>query len=301
MLSSGRDTQGPVDGYISTEIHNDTYAAISPSNFDFDGVTVLITGASRGLGLAMAISFAKAGASQIAIGARSDLSASSASIVDAASKAGRKRPRILELNMDVSDPVSVDSAAAKIRSEFGRLDIVVNSAGILAGDGKIVDSDPEGWARNFAINSNGLYLVLRAFIPLLLSCDGKKTIINVSSIGAHCVSPTLSGYQISKLATLRLAEFATAEYGDKGLLVYSIHPGSVATEMVLQQWPQSPELSKAFADKPELAGDSIVYLTSEKRDWLAGRYVNVTWDLPELMEKKEWIVAGDRLKLKISI
>ncbi|EMT73376.1 hypothetical protein NOF04DRAFT_3605 [Fusarium oxysporum II5] len=300
MLSSGRDTQGPVDGYISTEIHNDTYAAISPSNFDFDGVTVLITGASRGLGLAMAISFAKAGASQIAIGARSDLSASSASIVDAATKAGRKRPRILELNMDVSDPVSVDGAAAKIRSEFGRLDIVVNSAGILAGDGKIADSDPEGWARNFAINSNGLYLILRAFIPLLLSCDGKKTII-VSSIGAHCVSPTLSGYQISKLATLRLAEFATTEYGDKGLLVYSIHPGSVATEMVLQQWPQSPELSKAFADKPELAGDSIVYLTSEKRDWLAGRYVNVTWDLPELMEKKEWIVAGDRLKLKISI
>ncbi|KAF4443333.1 hypothetical protein FACUT_1390 [Fusarium acutatum] len=302
MLSSGGDTQGPeVDGYVSTEVHNGTYAAISPYNFDFDGVAVLITGASRGLGLAMAISFAKAGASEIAIGARSDLSSSSASIFDAASKAGRKRPTILELNMDVSDPASVGGAAAKIRSEFGRLDIVVNSAGILAGDGKIVDSDSEGWAWNFAINTKGLYLVLQAFIPLLLSCEGKKTVVNVSSIGAHCVSPTLSGYQISKLAALRLAEFVTAEYGDKGLLVYSIHPGSVATDMVLQQCPQSPECVSAFADKPELVGDSIVYLTSEKRDWLAGRYINVTWDLPELIEKKEWIVQGDRLKVKISI
>ncbi|KAF5572253.1 short-chain type dehydrogenase [Fusarium pseudoanthophilum] len=301
MLSSGRDTQGPVDGYVSTEVHNDTYAAISPSNFDLDGVAVLIIGASRGLGLAMAISFAKAGASQIAVGARSGLSNSSASIIDAASRAGRKRPAVLELNIDVSDPASVDGAAARIRSEFGRLDIVINSAGILSGNGNIVDSEPDGWARNFDINTKGLYLVLRAFIPLLLSSEGKKTVVNVSSIGAHCVSPTLSGYQISKLATLRLAEFAAAEYGDKGLLVYSIHPGSVATEMVLQQWPQSPELSQAFADKPELAGDSIVYLTSEKRDWLAGRYINVTWDLPELMEKKEWIVQGDRLKVKLSI
>ncbi|RSL83790.1 hypothetical protein CEP51_004313 [Fusarium floridanum] len=172
---------------------------------------------------------------------------------------------------------------------------------MLRGSGKIADSDPEGWMRNFDVNSKGFYLVLRAFIPLLIESDGKKTIINVSSVGAHCCTPTLSGYQISKLATLRLAEFATAEYGDRGLVVYCIHPGSIATEMVLQQWPQSAELSAAFADKPELAGDSIVYLTSEKRDWLAGRYINLTWDLPELMGKKEWIVANDKLKVKLSV
>ncbi|KAM0425852.1 hypothetical protein ACHAPT_008790 [Fusarium lateritium] len=301
MLSSGRGNEGPADYYLSTEVHNDTYPAISPSNFDFDGVSVLITGASRGLGLAMATSFAKAGASQIAIGARSDLSAASASILEAAFKAGRKRPTILTLNMDVSDPSSVDAAVAKVHSEFGRLDIVINSAGVLTGSGKIVDSDPEGWMRNFDINSKGFYLVLRAFIPLLIDSDGKKTIINVSSVGAHCSTPTLSGYQISKLATLRLSEFATVEYRDEGLVVYCIHPGSIATEMVLQQWPQSPELSAAFADTPELAGDSIVYLTSEKRDWLAGRYINVTWDLPELMGKKEWIIAGDKLKVRLSV
>ncbi|KAF5977753.1 Oxidoreductase ucpA [Fusarium coicis] len=203
-----------LDGYVSTEVHNDTYAAISPSNFDFSGEAVLITGASQGPGLAMAISLVKAGASQISTGPCSDPSSSSASIFDTASKAGRKRPTVLELNMDVSDPASIDGAASKIRSEFGRLEIVVNSAGILAGDGNI------------------------AFIPLLLKSQGKKTVVKVSSIGAHYISPTLSGYQ------LRLAEFATADYGDKGLLVYSIHPGSAATEMLLRQGPQYLELKK---------------------------------------------------------
>ncbi|RBR18865.1 hypothetical protein FVER53590_29071 [Fusarium verticillioides] len=237
MLSSRRDTQGPVNRYVSTEVRNNTYTAISLSNFDFSGKAVLITGASRGPGLAIAISLIKARASQISIRACSNLSSSSASIFNAASKAGRKRPTVLELNMDVSNVASIDSAASKIRPEFGRLDIVVNSARILAGNGNLIDSDPEGWTQNFYINTKGFYLVFQAFIPLLLSSQGKKSVVNVSSIGTHCISPTLSGYQISKLAILRLAEFATVEYGDEGLFVYSIHPGSATTEMLLQQWP----------------------------------------------------------------
>ncbi|EWG53170.1 hypothetical protein FVEG_17067 [Fusarium verticillioides 7600] len=210
----------PINRYVSTEVRNNTYTAISLSNFDFSGKAVLITGASRGPGLAIAISLIKARASQISIRACSNLSSSSASIFNAASKAGRKRPTVLELNMDVSNVASIDSAASKIRPEFGRLDIVVNSARILAGNGNLIDSDPEGWTQNFYITPRG-----------------KKSVVNVSSIGTHCISPTLSGYQISKLAILRLAEFATVEYGDEGLFVYSIHPGSATTEMLLQQWP----------------------------------------------------------------
>jgi hypothetical protein len=55
-----------------------------------------------------------------------------------------------------------------------------------------------------------------------------------------------------------------------------------------------------FIDTPELTGDAIVYLTSEKRDWLAGRYINLTWDLPELMGKKDEIVEKDLLKVKLT-
>ncbi|KAM0323753.1 hypothetical protein ACHAQA_008690 [Verticillium albo-atrum] len=221
-------------------------------------------------------------------------------LTEAAIKAGRKPPTILALSLDMSDAVSVSSAAAKIRSEFGRVDIVVNSAGILAGTGNIVDSDPEEWMRNFDINVKGFYLLLRAFIPLQMELGGDKTIINLSSVGAHATTPTLSGYQVSKLATLRLAEFATTEYQDKGLIVYCVHPGSILTDMVLNQWGNGPEVAEFFTDTPELAGDSLVYLTSEKRDWLSGRYVDLTWDLPDLVERKDSIIAEDKLKVQLS-
>lgn len=54
-----------------------------------------------------------------------------------------------------------------------------------------------------------------------------------------------------------------------------------------------------FVDTPELAGDTIVYLTKEKREWLAGRYINCTWDMPELMAQKDEIVKGDKLKVRL--
>lgn len=54
-----------------------------------------------------------------------------------------------------------------------------------------------------------------------------------------------------------------------------------------------------MTDTLELCGDTVVYLTSEKRDWLSGRYINVTWDMPELMAQREKIVAGDKLKIRL--
>ena len=60
-----------------------------------------------------------------------------------------------------------------------------------------------------------------------------------------------------------------------------------------------PDFVKVFTETPELAGDSIVYLTQEKREWLAGRYISCTWDMPELMAKRDEIVEGDKLKAKM--
>jgi hypothetical protein len=63
----------------------------------------------------------------------------------------------------------------------------------------------------------------------------------------------------------------------------------------------SEELMYIFTETPELPADTIVWLTAEKRDWLAGRYVNVTWDMEQLEEKKEAIVKGDKLKVKLDV
>ncbi|KAI5868258.1 NAD(P)-binding protein [Durotheca rogersii] len=288
--------EGPGDYDTTTVVHDDSYPAIDPLKANFHGKAVLVTGASRGLGRAMSVSFAKAGASMIAIAARGDLSTTAEVVKAEAAKAGRPEPKVLPLQFDVSDIKGAEQAAAKVKEVFGRMDIVINNAGVL-GQGLVADTDPEEWWKIWRINLFGPYLVARAFIPLLLE-GGEKTIVNVSSVGAHCIVPGMSAYQTAKLAVLRLSEFISAEYGDKGLLTYNIHPGNIKTDLVGGA-ALDAEFLKVFTETAQLSGDSLVYLTSEKRDWLAGRYINVTWDLPELVAMKEDIVEKDKLKVRI--
>ena len=136
----------------------------------------------------------------------------------------------------------------------------------------------------------------RAFLPLLLK-GGEKTIININSIGAHLVRPGASAYQTSKLAILRLREYLVVEYRAQGLLPIAVHPGAVATEMGLTTLPK--KYLGNLKDTRELAADTIVWLTQERKDWLAGRYLGASCDMPEVMARKDEIVQGDKLKVKL--
>ena len=178
----------------------------------------------------MSLAFAKAGASDIAIGARSEMASLEQEIHDAATIAGKQQPRVLQLKLDVTSRDSVGSAAATVEKDFGKLDIVINNAGFLGERSPVADSDPDDWWNMWTINMRGPYLVTRAFLPLLLK-GGDKTIVNVSSVVAHLKRPGLSSYGTAKLALLRFTEFLCAEYGDKGLLGYCIHPGNVLTDL----------------------------------------------------------------------
>ena len=210
-------------------VHSDTYPAIQNTRNAHAKKAIFITGASKGLGQEMAISFARSGASKIAIGARSSLDATANKIRDAAISIYGRPPKILSLQLDVADVNSVASAESRIKREFGQLDILINNAGIVT-RGLIVETDPREWQQAWQVNLIGPYLMLRSFIPLLLE-HGDKTIINVSSVGTHCTTKTYSAYETSKLAVLRLTEFACVEYGDRGLLAYSVHPGNIPTKI----------------------------------------------------------------------
>ena len=213
------------DDYTKT-LHSDTYEAIDSSKANLHGKNVFICGASKGIGRSITLSFAKAGASCIAIGARSDQASLEQDIKDAAAAAKKSRPKVLQVKLDVTDQKSIESAAANIETEFGRLDILVHNAGIFGTPGPIVDSDPEDWWKTWDVNLRGPYLVTRAFLPLMLK-GGDKQVVNVSSVGAHLIAKTLSSYQTSKLALLRFTEFVVAEYGEKGVLAFCIHPGNI--------------------------------------------------------------------------
>ena len=150
------------------------------------------------------------------------------------------------------------------------------------------------------VNLRGPYLITRACLPLLLNSE-LKTLITVSSVGAHVVGPTMSDYQTSKLAVLRLTEFVAKENEDGGLVAFSVHPGNMLTDMVGHGETFGPELKAVFTESVELCADGLVYLSKERRNWLSGRYVNCTWDLPELTTPamREKIVNGDMLKVRL--
>ncbi|ERF72992.1 hypothetical protein EPUS_08849 [Endocarpon pusillum Z07020] len=290
--------EGPGDYEVTSTIHNDTYPAIHPANVSFAGKAVFITGGSKGLGRAMALSFAKAGASYIAVGARSDMSQLAKDVEAAAVSANRSAPKFLPIKLDVTEERSIEMAAAEVEKEFGKLDILVNNAGILGKHGLIADSNPEEWWQVLDVNVRGPYLVTRAFLPILLKGQD-KFIVNVTSVGAHLVNPTLSAYQVSKLGLLRLSQLIYAEYSAQGVVSFCIHPGNSPTDIMGGPEGVADHLKPVFVETPELSADSIVYLTSEKRDWLGGRYINCTWDLPELMAKKDEIVKDDKLKVRL--
>nr|XP_036581491.1 short chain dehydrogenase reductase [Colletotrichum truncatum]KAF6789842.1 short chain dehydrogenase reductase [Colletotrichum truncatum] len=235
-----------VDTFTGDVIHHDTYPGIDPvTASDCTGKAVLITGASKGLGRAIAIGYAEAGASQIAVAARSDVSSTVCAVRDAAKKAGRKEPAVFALEIDVSDTASVKTAAQKLEAEWGRLDILVNNAGYMAPFKLLLETDDDEYMKAWDVNYWGTYRVTKAFLPLLLK-GGDKTIVNMSSVAAHFMGAGGGAYHVSKFALIRFTEFVQDEYGDQGVLAFSIHPGGIPTELS-SNLPEKLQCEKKFS------------------------------------------------------
>jgi NAD(P)-dependent dehydrogenase (short-subunit alcohol dehydrogenase family) len=278
-----------------TPVH-DTYPFISASNAgSMNGRSVLITGASRGIGLTTAVHFARAGCSMIALTARSSLAEAEAAVRKAATEAGTDI-KILALNMDITSSSSVEAAVEQVKSRFGYLDVLINNAGYLSEFQGIGDSDPLEYWKTWDININGTYLCVRYFLPLLLESQ-LKTVINVTSAGAHVVFPGASSYQTSKFALCRFTEFLDAEYVSQGLVALALNPGGVRTKLALSM-PES--MYGLLKDTPELSADTMLWLCKERREWLRGRFVTSTWNMEELESRKDEIVKEDLLKFRMA-
>jgi NAD(P)-dependent dehydrogenase (short-subunit alcohol dehydrogenase family) len=263
-------------GFISNR-HHDTYAYITPTTHAATDAHVIITGSSKGIGRATAISFAKSGASCIGIHSRraADLSAVETEILTAAKTAGRATPTVVKLVGDLTSESDVADIAAQVSRDFkGRLDIVIQNAGYLEPWEPIAEARLDNWWRAWEVNIKGSFLVARALVPLLLeggensgNTGGGGTFVLITSGGALATTPGASAYQGTKTAQIRLAGFLQAEYGDKGLLAYSVHPGAVQTDLASGM----PESAKAWIlkepDTPQLAGDMLAFVTREKREW----------------------------------
>ncbi|KAK4494790.1 hypothetical protein PRZ48_014146 [Zasmidium cellare] len=281
----------------TTKTHTDTYPFISPLSIKNPPLlSVLITGASKGIGLATAIAFAQAGFPRIAIFARSDLSNAESKVLAAAKEAGRPPPEVLKLQGSISSKDDVSQAFSTLSKTWsGKLDILINNASRLEEWKSLHETDVDDWWATWELNLKGTFLVTRAAIPLLLK-GIQKTVVTITSAGAFVSIPGASAYQGSKTAQVRFTDFLVAEYAEQGLLAYTIHPCGAKTETALNM-PES--MYFMLTETVELAADTLVWLTRERREWLQGRFVFGPSDMEELEGLKGRIVEGDLMKLKL--
>ncbi|KAM0343812.1 hypothetical protein ACHAPU_008242 [Fusarium lateritium] len=291
------DTNWPsVANYVNT--HKDTYSFIDPAKATLAGKSVLITGASKGIGKAAAISFATAGCSKILLAARSDMADVKRAVKDAARKANQPEPLVHSLIVDITSEDSVRGAVeASADILGGSLDILINNAGYLENWVPIAESKPSEWWRTWEVNIKGTYLATHYFLPLLLKSPTKK-IINVASGGAHVTFPGASAYQTTKFALCRFTEFINTEYGQQGVIAITIHPGAVMTDLA-SNIPLARQ--DVLTDKVELAADTLVWLCDRRCEWLSGRFVSVNWDMEELESKREDIAGGNLFKFRMKV
>lgn len=193
--------------------------------------TALITGASRGIGVAIARALADEGCNLI-LTARNE-----SSLKRASAKLRNKNLRILVQTCDVRDPHSVDDLFRSIRAEFSRLDIVINNAGIAHPNTPVEKLPLPMWKDVFATNVDGMFLVTQA---ALATMKRGGVIVNNLSIAATRVFAGSAAYNASKHAALGLTDTLREELRPRGIRVIGLLAGATDTDMWKTLWPEAP-------------------------------------------------------------
>ena len=227
--------------------------------------TALITGGARGIGLATAKGLVEMGW-KVAILDRD---------VEALETAGQEVETVTQIAADVSRPEDVARAVAEITEDFGRLDGLVNNAGV-ADFGPIRETTFERWRRVMETNLDGPFLMTQAFTDLL-AADGGGAVVNITSISGLRASTLRVAYGTSKAALAQLTLQQAAELGEIGIRVNAVAPGPVATKLAMAV--HSPEIIAAYHDalplnrygKEEEIASAINFLLSDKASFITGQ------------------------------
>ena len=185
------------------------------------GKVVVITGASRGIGAASALVFARAGA-KVALLARSDTATTAL--------AAGLGANAMALHCDVAEASSVAAAMDVVIARWGRIDVLINNAGVIDPIARIADTDPADWGRAIDINLKGVFHGMRCAIPFMRG-QGAGTILTVSSGAAHNPLEGWAAYCASKAGAAMLTRAAHLEEAAHGLRIMGLSPGTVATQM----------------------------------------------------------------------
>jgi len=228
----------------------------------FTNKNIVITGASRGIGAATALEFAKLGANIVLIARSPD------KINQIADKINESQPnKAIAIACDVSDYASVEKAINQTLKSFGGIDCLINNAGVIDPIVRLDQSDPSAWATVIDINIKGVYNGMRAVIPHMLK-QGSGTIVNLSSGAANNALEGWSHYCTSKAAVKMLTMSGHKENFEQGITTVGLSPGTVATDMMagIKESGINPvsQLDWSVHIPPEWPAKAIAFLCSEK-------------------------------------
>ncbi len=243
------------------------------STFSLDGRTALVTGGYRGLGLAFARGLAEAGA-DVVLGARD----AAACVTAADSLSEETGHTVLGLGLNVTDRASVQAAVTEAIERTGRLDVLVNNAGICFHRPALEIPDTE-WRQVFDVNVHGLWLMSQV-VAAHFAEQGGGVIVNIGSISADIVNRPQwqPAYNASKAAVHQLTKSLAAEWAPLGIRVNAVAPGYVKTEMApvdepqfRQRWIDDAPMQRYAL--PEEIAPTVVYLASDASSFMTGSVI----------------------------
>lgn len=267
-----------------------------------NGKVALVTGASRGLGQAFAVGLAKAGMS-VGLTARTshDL-AETLRLIKSQSGKGIAVPA------DVTDAHAIPELVERVEQDLGRIDLLVNNAGMGEPFGPTWEIDPDEWWRCQEVNLRGPMLCASAVLRQMVPRKHGRIINIASGAGARSL-PYMSAYVTSKASLIRFSEVLADEVRPHGISVFAIQPGSVRTRMAEQilsasagkNWFSWLEQVYERGDDvtPEPATRLILFLASGAADSLSGRFFNITDDPKEVVGRAEEILKNDLYAMRV--
>ncbi len=291
-----------VDNF-TTKLHTSVQEELRPEKVKLpDDFTVCIIGASYGIGEYIAYAYAKAGVRHLCLAARGDLKSVAEKTKAVASN---KAFRVETAKCDVADAKSVEALAEFVKEKFGRLDVVIPNAAYAGPVTLRMNEGETPWVQKaFDVNAMGTYHVAHYFVPLLLGTEnGAKSFIAIGSLAGCIRSGIIANmdYCVSKMAQTRIVEYLGEQYGKEGVLAVCLHPGAVKTPMAEGNTPEA--FIPYLTDDIDLCGAVCVWISKQVKElhWMTGRMMSATWDMRELVERREKVEEKDLLKFMMAV
>lgn len=249
----------------------------------FEGKSVVVTGASSGMGRQIAYDFAKEGATVVAVARRQERLAELAAQVEADGLPGKILPFVGDVSSRETNDAMIDFAV----EQTGKLDVLVNNAGIMDGFEPIGDISDERWEKVLAVNVNGPMYAMRKAVQVMLGQESRGNIVNVASIGGTNGARAGAAYTASKHALVGMTENTGYMYAHEGIRCNAICPGGVKTEIAgsmmadagINQFGMGRSMAGLDGEirqaEPEELAAAVLFAASDEASFMTGACVKV--------------------------